>query len=139
MTLRWRIHTALEHFWEFRVRVPFWQLRRRYRRWRMTPEEKAAQKAYFESPEYKKTQAAMQELCKALEAGSYDAAPTELKNGCALQIEDLAPVMQCITYVGPRPLPKWWQIWKTWNKRFMRELYIQRERTSLKLHRDKYK
>ena len=38
------------------------------------------------------------ELVKALEAGQYNAAPSTLVQGSALQIEDLSPVMQNVTY-----------------------------------------
>lgn len=37
-------------------------------------------------------------LVKALEAGGYNAAPSELRQGCVLQIEDLSPVMECVTF-----------------------------------------
>lgn len=37
-------------------------------------------------------------LVKALEAGSYNAAPSTLVQGAALQIEDLSPVMQNVTF-----------------------------------------
>jgi hypothetical protein len=148
MTLRWRIQTAVEHFWEskvsvrvYRLKASYRGLRARYRRWRMTPEEIAKEEVIS-----KKTRAAIQDLIRALEAGSYNAAPTELKQGCdcytapipqgqALQIEDLAPVMKLVTFEGPRPLPKWWQVWKTWNRRYMRELHEQRERTMLKFRK----
>lgn len=40
----------------------------------------------------------VQQLVKALEAGSYDAAPSTLVQGSALQIEDLSPVMENVTY-----------------------------------------
>ena len=40
----------------------------------------------------------MQGLLKALEAGSYNAAPSTLTQGAALQIEDLSPVMHNVTY-----------------------------------------
>ena len=36
---------------------------------------------------------AIQQLTKAIEAGNYDAAPSTLTQGGALQIEDLSPVM----------------------------------------------
>jgi len=39
-----------------------------------------------------------QALLKALEAGSYNAAPGSLVQGAALQIEDLSPVMNLVTY-----------------------------------------
>src|SRR5262245_23266059 len=41
---------------------------------------------------------ALQQLVKALEAGNYDAAPSTLVQGAALQIEDLSPVMNNVTY-----------------------------------------
>ena len=41
---------------------------------------------------------AVQELVKALEAGSTDAAPSTLTQGAALQIEDLSPVMNLVTF-----------------------------------------
>jgi len=37
-------------------------------------------------------------LLKALEAGSYDAAPSTLTQGSALQVEDLSPVMNNVTF-----------------------------------------
>ena len=40
----------------------------------------------------------LQGLVKALEAGQYNAAPSSLVQGSALQIEDLSPVMQNVTY-----------------------------------------
>ena len=40
----------------------------------------------------------LQSLMKALEAGSYLAAPDRLAQGAALMIEDLSPVMQNVTY-----------------------------------------
>jgi hypothetical protein len=40
----------------------------------------------------------LQELMKALEAGSYNAAPGSLVQGSALQIEDLSPVMHNVTF-----------------------------------------
>jgi hypothetical protein len=40
----------------------------------------------------------LQSLVKALEAGGYNAAPSTLVQGAALQIEDLSPVMQNVTY-----------------------------------------
>lgn len=40
----------------------------------------------------------LQALVKALEAGGYNAAPGTLVQGAALQIEDLSPVMQNVTY-----------------------------------------
>lgn len=40
----------------------------------------------------------IQSLMKALEAGSYNAAPSTLTQGAALQIEDLSPVMQNVTF-----------------------------------------
>ena len=40
----------------------------------------------------------LQGLMKALEAGSYLAAPDRLAQGAALMIEDLSPVMQNVTY-----------------------------------------
>jgi len=39
----------------------------------------------------------IQDLVKALEAGNYDAAPSTLEQGSALQIEDLNPVMVMVT------------------------------------------
>ncbi|HEY5236360.1 MAG TPA: hypothetical protein VIJ14_09300, partial [Rhabdochlamydiaceae bacterium] len=39
----------------------------------------------------------LQSLMKALEAGSYNAAPSTLVQGAAYQIEDLAPVMVNVT------------------------------------------
>lgn len=41
---------------------------------------------------------AVQTLVKALEAGNYDAAPSTLVQGGALQIEDLSPVMENVTF-----------------------------------------
>jgi hypothetical protein len=40
----------------------------------------------------------LQSLLKALEAGSYNAAPSQLAQGAALQVEDLSPVMQVVTF-----------------------------------------
>lgn len=40
----------------------------------------------------------LQQLMKALEAGSYNAAPGTLTQGAALQTEDLSPVMQNVTW-----------------------------------------
>jgi hypothetical protein len=38
------------------------------------------------------------DLIKALEAGSYNAAPSTLTQGAALQVEDLSPVMENVTF-----------------------------------------
>ena len=40
----------------------------------------------------------VQQLIKALEAGNYDAAPSTLVQGASLQIENLSPVMNLVTY-----------------------------------------
>jgi hypothetical protein len=40
----------------------------------------------------------LQSLVKALEAGGYNAAPSSLTQGSALQVEDLSPVMELVTY-----------------------------------------
>jgi hypothetical protein len=40
----------------------------------------------------------LQSLVKALEAGGYNAAPSTLVQGSALQVEDLSPVMQVVTF-----------------------------------------
>lgn len=40
----------------------------------------------------------LQHLAKAMEAGGYNAAPSTLVQGSALQIEDLSPVMQNVTF-----------------------------------------
>ena len=40
----------------------------------------------------------LQGLMKALEAGSYNAAPSQLTQGAALMVEDLSPVMQNVTF-----------------------------------------
>ena len=40
----------------------------------------------------------LQSLVKALEAGSYNAAPGQLNQGASLQTEDLSPVMQNVTF-----------------------------------------
>jgi hypothetical protein len=40
----------------------------------------------------------LQSLMKALEAGSYNAAPGQLAQGAALMIEDLSPVMHNVTF-----------------------------------------
>lgn len=40
----------------------------------------------------------LNDLMKALEAGSYNAAPGQLAQGAALQIEDLSPVMENVTF-----------------------------------------
>lgn len=40
----------------------------------------------------------LQSLMKALEAGSYNAAPSTLVQGAALMVEDLSPVMQNVTF-----------------------------------------
>lgn len=42
--------------------------------------------------------ATIQSLVKALEGGGYNAAPSTLVQGAALQVEDLSPVMQNVTY-----------------------------------------
>jgi len=42
--------------------------------------------------------ASIQSLVKALEAGNYDAAPSTLTQGAALQTEDLSNVMQVVTF-----------------------------------------
>lgn len=42
--------------------------------------------------------ASIQALVKALEGGGYNAAPSTLVQGAALQVEDLSPVMQNVTY-----------------------------------------
>ena len=41
---------------------------------------------------------AIADLAKALEAGTYDAAPSSLTAGAALQSEDLSPVMNDVTF-----------------------------------------
>lgn len=40
----------------------------------------------------------LSDLVKALEAGSYNAAPSTLTQGSALQMEDLSPVMEVVTF-----------------------------------------
>jgi len=40
----------------------------------------------------------LNDLMKALEAGSYNAAPGQLNQGAALQVEDLSPVMENVTF-----------------------------------------
>lgn len=40
----------------------------------------------------------LNDLLKALEAGSYNAAPGQLVQGAALQVEDLSPVMENVTF-----------------------------------------
>lgn len=40
----------------------------------------------------------LESLVKTLEAGSYNAAPSMLQQGSALQMEDLSPVMQSVTF-----------------------------------------
>ena len=40
----------------------------------------------------------LSQLVKALEVGSYNATPDSLSQGAALQVEDLSPVMQNVTY-----------------------------------------
>jgi len=40
----------------------------------------------------------LQQLVKALEVGSYNASPDSLSQGAALQVEDLSPVMQNVTW-----------------------------------------
>jgi hypothetical protein len=40
----------------------------------------------------------LQGLMKALEAGSYMAAPGQLVQGCRLMVEDLSPVMHNVTF-----------------------------------------
>lgn len=40
----------------------------------------------------------LQALVKALEAGGYNAAPSSLVQGSALQVEDLSPVMELVTF-----------------------------------------
>lgn len=44
----------------------------------------------------------IQALTKAIEGGGYDAAPGTLVQGAALQIEDLSPVMQVVTWEDSR-------------------------------------
>ncbi len=136
MTLRGRFQNWLDSRW-FRLGVRWYTLKQRYRVWRFGPPP----------PPDPKTLAMIQALSKALEAGNYDAAPTEMKQGCdcytsaplkhgqSLKIEDLSAVMACVTYDGPRPWPKWWEVWKLWNPRYMAELRAQRERTSLQFGR----
>jgi len=46
-------------------------------------------------------QSQMDALIKALERGGYDAAPGVLTQGSPLIIEDLSPVMRCVTFVDP--------------------------------------
>ncbi len=41
---------------------------------------------------------AIQSLTKALEAGGYNVAPSQLVQGSALQVEDLSPVMELVTF-----------------------------------------
>jgi len=41
---------------------------------------------------------AIQQLTKALEAGGYNAMPSNLVQGSALMVEDLSPVMELITF-----------------------------------------
>lgn len=41
---------------------------------------------------------AIQSLTKALEAGGYDVMPSKLVQGSALQVEDLSPVMELVTF-----------------------------------------
>lgn len=41
---------------------------------------------------------AIQSLTKALEAGGYNVAPSQLTQGSALQVEDLSPVMELVTF-----------------------------------------
>lgn len=43
-------------------------------------------------------QKSLEQLVKTLEAGNYNSAPSQLVQGSALQIEDLSPVMQNVTY-----------------------------------------
>ena len=40
----------------------------------------------------------LNDLMKALEAGQYNAAPESLQQGSALQVEDLSPVMENVTF-----------------------------------------
>ena len=40
----------------------------------------------------------LEQLVKTLEAGNYNAAPSTLVQGSALQIDDLSPVMQNVTF-----------------------------------------
>src|SRR5271167_1546630 len=40
----------------------------------------------------------IEELMKALELGSYNAAPSTLEQGSALQVEDVSPVMHVVTF-----------------------------------------
>src|SRR5690606_30288240 len=42
----------------------------------------------------------IQSLVKALEAGNYNAAPSTLTQGAALQVEDLSPVMHNVTFTN---------------------------------------
>lgn len=41
------------------------------------------------------------QLIKALEAGNYNAAPSDLRSGIGFQIEDLNPIMTPVTYNSP--------------------------------------
>jgi hypothetical protein len=52
-------------------------------------------------PPTKEETEALQQLIQALEAGGYENAPGDLVKGSALQVEDLSPVMQNVTFVGP--------------------------------------
>jgi hypothetical protein len=45
--------------------------------------------------------AQMDSLIKALEIGGYDAAPGKLTQGQPLIVEDLSPVMRCVTFEDP--------------------------------------
>jgi hypothetical protein len=42
-------------------------------------------------------------LVRALEAGSYNAAPSELRQGTGLQVESLDATMEVVTFQGERP------------------------------------
>lgn len=46
--------------------------------------------------------AQMDLLIKALEGGGYNTAPGVLSQGSPLVVEDLSPVMRCVTFVDPR-------------------------------------
>lgn len=68
--------------------------------------------------EYASHRRRITDLIKALEAGKYDAAPAPLESGCSLKVEDLSPVMQCVTFndTDLKLLPwyrrlYWWLVW----------------------------
>lgn len=119
-------------WWDFGRTSPWRHLKKLYHHLWYLRDKQVHFWRYVPDPEIEKR---IQELCRALEAGNYDAAPTKLTQGCELKIENLSVVMQCVTYTGPRPMPRRWEVWKRWNPRYMRELREHNEEYGLKLGR----